>query len=278
MISAAPNKAHTHISKLIRNPSIEQLAGAVRENFCSLMKRMVVSSNWEWSQRRDLTYMITDFNVPMFNRVTRTRLTLEKSDQRIMDIIAMYSLKGKGFTWMLSPKDTPHDLPARLEKAGMMRYEGPGMAIELNQIKQPAAPKGLEVERVEGRDRLELFCDIMIRGYPLPDIIADDWKKMMVRMGVDNSLRHYIGHLDGEPVATSTILLSDGVAGLYMVATLPEARGKGVGSHMTIHPFKEAEREGYRFGILHKTRMGYNVYRKLGFQDSCKMISYEWNP
>jgi len=266
------------MSKLLRNPSEEQLANAVRENFRSLMKRMVVSSDWEWNQIRDLTYTITDFNIPMFNRVTRTRLTPEKADQRIMDIIAMYSSKRKGFTWMTSPKDTPHDLPARLEKTGMMRDEGPGMAIELGQMEQPATPKGLKVERVEGRDRLELFCDIMIQGYPLPDIIADDWKKMMVRMGVDNSLRHYIGHMDGEPMATSTILLSDGVAGLYMVATLPEARGKGVGSHMTIHPFKEAEREGYRFGILHSTRMGYSVYRKLGFRDSCKMTSYEWNP
>jgi GNAT superfamily N-acetyltransferase len=266
------------MSKLLRNPSGEQLAYAVRENFCSLMKRMVVSSNWEWNQRRDLTYTITDFNIPMFNRVTRTRLTPEKADQRIMDTIEMYSSKGKGFTWMISPKDTPNDLSARLEKVGMKRDEGPGMATELSQMRQPPAPKGLNIERVEGKDRLELFCDIMIRGYPLPDTIADDWKNMMVRMGVDDSLRHYIGHLDGEPVATSTILLSDGVAGLYMVATLPEARGKGVGSHMTIHPFKVAEREGYRFGILHSTKMGYSVYRKLGFRDSCKMISYEWNP
>jgi hypothetical protein len=58
----------------------------------------------------------------------------------------------------------------------------------------------------------------------------------MVGMGTSKTLRHYIGHLDGELVATSTILLSDGVAGLYMVATMPEARGKGVGSYTTVAP------------------------------------------
>lgn len=264
--------------KVLRNPSEERLADTVRENFRSLMKRMATSSHWEWSQGRDITYMVTDFNIPMFNRVTRTRLTPEKADHRIKDVIAMYSSKRKGFTWMTSPKDTPHDLPARLEKAGMKRDEGPGMAIELSRIQKPSAPERLTVEVVEGEDRLVLFCDIMIRGYPLPDSIADDWKRMMVSMGVDNNLRHYIGHLHGEPVATSTIFLSDGVAGLYMVATLPDARGQGVGSYMTVYPFKEAEREGYRFGILHSTRMGYSVYRRLGFQDSCKMVGYEWNP
>ena len=265
-------------SKILRNPSEEDLADAIRENFRSLIKRMVITSNWELTQTRDLTYTITDFDISMFNRVIRTRLTPKKADRIIQEMISLYSSRGKGFMWMTSPKDTPHNLAVRLENAGMKRDDTPGMAAELSQIKLTGIPEGLEVERVEGLDRLELYCDIMIRGYPLPDSIAGDWTRMMIKMGVDDSLRHYIGHMDGEPVATSTILLSDGVAGLYMVATLPEARGKGVGSYMTVYPFKEAEREGYRFGILHSTRMGYSVYRRLGFQDSCKMVGYEWTP
>jgi len=112
----------------------------------------------------------------------------------------------------------------------------------------------------------------------MPAFIVTDWTEIMVGMGTSKTLRRYIGHLDGELVATSTVLLSDGVAGLYIVATMPEARGKGVGSYMMVALLLEARCEGYRAGILHATRMGYPVYARLGFKQYCLLTSFEWSP
>jgi predicted GNAT family acetyltransferase len=55
------------------------------------------------------------------------------------------------------------------------------------------------------------------------------------------------------------------------VATLPEARGKGIGAVLTLGPLLDAREMGYRIGILQSSEMGFNVYKKLGFRHLCQI-------
>ena len=77
--------------------------------------------------------------------------------------------------------------------------------------------------------------------------------------------KRYIGFLGEKPVATSALVLDSGVAGIYAVATIPEARRKGIGEFMTVVPLLEAEQMGYRVGILQASSMGYPIYKRIGF-------------
>ena len=94
--------------------------------------------------------------------------------------------------------------------------------------------------------------------------------------GEGHQWRHYLGRIYGKSVASSSVFFGAGVAGIYMVGTLPEARRKGIGTALTLQPLIEARSEGYQLGILHSSPDGYGVYKRLGFKEYCKIRRFVW--
>jgi GNAT superfamily N-acetyltransferase len=88
----------------------------------------------------------------------------------------------------------------------------------------------------------------------------------------------YLGFLADRPVATAALVPAAGLAGVYAVSTLPEARGRGIGAAMTAFPLLEARARGYRVGVLQATAMGLPVYRRLGFRALCDYRCYAQPP
>jgi predicted acetyltransferase len=62
------------------------------------------------------------------------------------------------------------------------------------------------------------------------------------------------------------------------VTVIPEARGKGIGTQMSIRPLKDGLDSGYALGVLDATEMGYPVYKKMGFKEYFKSPVYIWMP
>ncbi|HXQ37494.1 MAG TPA: hypothetical protein VN843_26015, partial [Anaerolineales bacterium] len=67
-----------------------------------------------------------------------------------------------------------------------------------------------------------------------------------------------------------------GVAGIYNVTCIPEARGQGIGAAVTLASLLNGRELGYRVGILQASSMGRKVYQRLGFQDFGKLSVYLW--
>lgn len=80
----------------------------------------------------------------------------------------------------------------------------------------------------------------------------------------------YLGIVSGSPVATSLSFQNDDIAGLYMIATMPEYRGKGYGTIITCHTIEHCFRQDARYIILHSSPLAENIYRKIGFREYCK--------
>jgi hypothetical protein len=80
----------------------------------------------------------------------------------------------------------------------------------------------------------------------------------------------------GGPVGTVQLFSSAGVAGIYNVTCLPDARWQGNGAAVTWAALVEAPRLSYGLGVLQASSRGYDVYRRLGFRDYGKLNVYLW--
>ncbi len=79
-------------------------------------------------------------------------------------------------------------------------------------------------------------------------------------------------------MATATLFLGAGVAGVYFVFTVEGARRRGIGAAVTVAALRGARRLGYGLGVLGSSEIGYGVYRRLGFAERCRIGLYEWQP
>lgn len=227
-----------------------------------------------------ITWSITDVDLSIFNSTMRVRLSADDAEAEIEAAIARAQVKNVPLQWWLSPDTQPGDLGDRLTAHGFEKSGNtPGMAIDLSILDDEFnMPPGVTVEQVTDQAMLDVYIDVMNKGFGLPAKIGAAFNECFaaIGLGTDQPLRHFLARLDDEPVATSSVFFGAGVAGIYNVATVEAARGKGIGSAVTTYPLLLARKMGVRVGILKSSEMGFNVYRKMGFKQVCTFNIYVW--
>ncbi len=63
-------------------------------------------------------------------------------------------------------------------------------------------------------------------------------------------------------------------AGLHMIGTIPKGRGKGIGKSMTKHLLQIAKNNTATHCVLHASKMGESIYKKLGFETYGELKNY----
>jgi ribosomal protein S18 acetylase RimI-like enzyme len=85
----------------------------------------------------------------------------------------------------------------------------------------------------------------------------------------------WVAYHDGLPVATAASVASDGVVGLYNIATAPGFRGRGFAEAITRHAIAEAlARTGPRPVILQSTVPGHRMYERMGFREVTRIVVF----
>lgn len=206
---------------------------------------------------------------PLFNGVITAFLAPDAVAPLVETIDRLIHDNGAPAFWWAGPRTEPADLGRRLEALGLQPAgDGPGMAAELRHLPVAGAPiPGFTMELVDGTEAQALWARTAARGTGFSPAAADALVALERTLSDPGyrAQRRYIGFLDGEPVATSALVLEAGVAGIYAVATLPEVRKRGIGRLMTLVPLVEARDLGYRVGVLQASSMGRPVYETLGF-------------
>ena len=197
---------------------------------------------------------------PFPNSATLLRpLTEDAAPELVARLDAFYSHLPGG-PWMLwSAWPTP-DLSATALR--LMGY--PPLMVRLPGALPPSPP---ELRVVEAQDAATLlaFDRAMIHGYPVDELRAGQrlTGRLSDERALGGPLHFFVGYVDDEPVTCAASYIGEQEVGIYMVATLPQARGKGYGGAVT------AAAVGFAPdlpAVLQASDDGQPVYARLGFQ------------
>jgi GNAT superfamily N-acetyltransferase len=196
----------------------------------------------------------------------------------IDDVIEYFEARGVTFGWTVGPSARPAQLASILESRGFVYSASTtGMAVDMLAMREDV-PRNTEMSVTEilGLEHLRILRDMEMRGFGATDEGAQRYHDVYAGAGFGYGLpwHHFLGWLRGAPVAIASLLYHAGVAGIYGVTTIPEARRQGVGAAMTLHVLRYAHANGYRFAILSPTSMSEAIYRRIGFNTYCKLHHY----
>ena len=137
----------------------------------------------------------------------------------------------------------------------------PGMVLR----PVPAAPPpaaGVTAERVVAANYADFIQATVDCG--MPREVAE--QSFDLDATAQGDVDFFLGRLEGRPAATATLVRTGDVAGIYAVATVEEARRRGLGAAVTRAAVSRAREWGSRAVILQASPMGLHIYEAIGFR------------
>lgn len=159
-----------------------------------------------------------------------------------------------------------------LEAEGWLRKSDPvpGMTLALP-ARPPPSPRELTIERVRTPEQLVAFRETAFAGFGYP--VAGAHIFLNERLLALPQVRMYAGLVGGATVATSLLVATGDVAGIYWVATAEGQRGRGYGEALTWAAAAEGSEFGCGVASLQASKMGRPVYARMGF---AHVLDYEY--
>lgn len=153
------------------------------------------------------------------------------------------------------------------EPAGCVRY----MTLGPDRVVPPASTTGIELRLARSPDELAGFSGVQSRSFLDPGERLEPLYEFLHAANLKN-LNHpaqtfYVGCFEGRPVAVTLLLIDQGVAGIYAVATLPEFRRRGFSRRLLARAVSDARRLGCETVTLqvHRGSEAERLYLNLGF-------------
>jgi ribosomal protein S18 acetylase RimI-like enzyme len=213
------------------------------------------------------------------NRVMLPRLDGPPSvvEARVDAIGAKFG--GLPFSWWLDPGTRPEELLAilrRLEPDATIATI-PAMALPLAGDPRPPAAGGPSREGRRSRAELEVVTtpeglaaaeSLAAAGFGAPAELAISIGSLFAGLhpAVAGQVLAVVASLDGAPASTGLACLAGDVAGIYNVATLPAARGLGLGAAVMTALIEAVRAREARLVVLESTEDGRPLYERLGFR------------
>jgi hypothetical protein len=220
-----------------------------------------------------LTMLSSGIPIPLFNPVYVTG-TVTDPEAALAGARDHYAALGLPFV-LVFREDTAPGLVTACEAAKMVEHWQMPLMV-LDPIPEHGGgdplPKGLEIVVVDDHN-VAAYGGVLASAFGMPKEIVDSmFGSALVRTEGFTGL---LGLLDGEPVATSGLFVSGTTAGVYNVATLEAARGKGIGAAITWAAALCGRAAGMERSVLQASEMGEPVYARMGYVTPVRYRQFE---
>ena len=268
------------MSSILADFSPASVATAIEANLFSLFQQLKAWPRLELHDNGACCWTLSHLPFPLFNSVVGARFAGDHADAAIEARVRDCADRNVPMLWWTGPSTAPPDLGERLERRGFLLEPALGMAGDIHYITAQPSQTVIEVEPIFDGLRLAIWSKVLCGAFGAPQPFGDAFADLAAAVGLGRSspFRHFLGRLNGEPVATCSLFFGAGVAGIYDVGTVPEYRRRGIGAAITRAAIAEAAASGYRVAILHSSELGRNMYRGLGFEAVCPIGQYVWAP
>jgi ribosomal protein S18 acetylase RimI-like enzyme len=135
----------------------------------------------------------------------------------------------------------------------------------------------LQIKQVASQDDLGDFWKAAGRAFNMPRLAL---RMVLPDVPPDSAgpegaiLRLFVGYEEGRPVATSALVVSEKIAGIFFVGVDPSARRRGHGRAVTEAAIESGRADGCDASYLAATKMGTPLYANMGYR---KLTDYpEW--
>ena len=186
------------------------------------------------------------------------------------ELAAVYAAAGVR-AWTVWIHESDAEATALVRAAGhVLETRTEGMGCSLDELIAPDAADELQYTDAPSAEDLQV---VLAHNYEIPLELC---RRAVTE--VPQGPGTFVGliHIDRRPVSTAQVTLVGHDAGVYGVATVPDARGRGLARRLQYVLLQRARELGARTTSLQASASGRGVYAALGYDSFGAMDMWEW--
>lgn len=198
------------------------------------------------------------------------------ADEALGRAATFFGERGHGYEFWI--RDGADDDIEKAAAQSRMRFAAELRGMVLEEIpREPELVRGLDVQRVKSAQEFQDFRDVVAEGFRDEAPGCEDLLHSIFcgpeTLFLPGTVAFVI-YADGIPASASLTMLKNGIAWIGWIATRQQFRGRGFGRLATIAATRAGFMLGASFASLEATRIGVQVYQRIGFREIFRYRNY----
>lgn len=260
-----------------RRFSVDDLAGAIEADLVAHVATLYQPPAGEVHSGDGYVWFMTGLPSSHHNGILRSPVPHGRFD--LPALLHEFEERSLPLMWWFftSPRGLSSGAKLTLEDAGFtLESNRPGMAVHLDDLKVSVPREAAEVQRVTDEAMFDRWTEVVTAAFGSPELADGLSNAAFRRIGFSESapFRHYVCGSGGRALAAVTLTARGDFAGVSNMATVPERRGRGLGSYVLSQALADVGRLGVAVAVLSADDLGARLYKSLGFEIVGRHLTY----